>query len=83
MPDIIGDDLPSVLDGTNPRIEGSLDITGAGRESSVCVSSAAQNSDTWLKTRMVTNPSHSSWNYTWDGQKLGQDFPFSRLFAIC
>lgn len=36
MPDIIGDDLPSVLDGTNPRIEGSLDITGAGRESSVC-----------------------------------------------
>lgn len=60
MPDVMGGDLPSVLDGTNPRIEGSLDITGAERESSACMSSAVQSSDTWLKTRMVTNPSHSS-----------------------
>jgi len=60
MPDVMGGDLPSVLDGTNPRIEGSLDITGAERESSACMSSAVQSSDTWLKTRMVTNPSRSS-----------------------
>lgn len=56
-------DLPSVLDGTNPRIEGSLDITGAERESNVHVSSLVQNRDTWLKICMATSPSCSSLNY--------------------
>ena len=56
--DIIGD-LPSVLDGTNPRIEGNLDNTGAERESNARMSSVIQDSNAWLKTWMVTAlPSH-------------------------
>lgn len=55
-------DLPSVLDGTNPRIEGSLDIAGAERESNGRMSSVVQNRDTWLKICMATSPSCSSLN---------------------
>lgn len=58
--DFIGDDLPSVLDGANPRIEGNLDNTGAERQSSARVSSVTQDNDAWLETWMVTSPSQSS-----------------------
>lgn len=60
--DFIGGDLPSGLDGTNPRTEGNLDNAGAERESNAHVSSVIQDGDAWLETRAVTSPSRSSWN---------------------
>lgn len=81
--DLVEGDLPSVLGGTNPRIEGNLDTTGAETESNAHVSSVIQDGDGWLETQVAASPSQSSWNCkSCTGvQNLRQNFPFSRLIV--
>lgn len=61
--DFIKGDLPSVLGGTNPLIEGNLDNTGAERQNNAQARSVIQDWDSWLETYMVTSPSQSFWNH--------------------